>query len=158
MSIQIVEEARFFLYSVGIGAAVSILYDFLRILRRVISHKKFVVAIEDFIYWVITLFLMFFLLYDMSFGVLRWFSIAGAAIGMGIYKKIFGEHLVEFMSTILKRVLHLVTSLILGLLRPIFWLKKKLTSAVKLVKLALCKQKKTDAKLGDNYESQNLSE
>lgn len=156
MSIQIMEESRFFLHSMGIGVVVSVLYDLLRILRRVISHKKFVVAIEDFIYWVITLFLMFFLLYDMSLGVLRWFSIAGAAIGMGIYKKIFGEHLVEFMSAILKWVLHVVTSLILGLLRPFFWLKKKLTGTIKLVKLALCKRKKTDAKLGDNYESQDL--
>lgn len=156
MSIQIVEESGFFLYSMGIGVAISVLYDFIRILRRVISHKKFVVAIEDFIYWVITLFLMFFLLYDMNFGVLRWFSIAGAAIGMGIYKKIFGEHLVEFISTILKWVLHVVKCLILVLLKPFFWLKKKLTGNIKLVKLAICKHKNANAKLRENYESQDL--
>lgn len=155
MSIQIVEESRFFLYSMAVGVLVSVIYDVIRIFRRVIPHKKAAVAFEDFLFWVITLFLMFFLLYDMNYGVLRWFSIAGVTIGMGIYKKILGEHLVAFMSTILKRLLDVVTRLILAVLKPFFWIKKKLTGNIKLVKIALCKHKKCDDKVGNRYESKS---
>ena len=48
------------------------------------------------------------LLYHMNNGTLRWFAIFGLLVGMLFYKKIFGDFLVIFMSTILGRILHLV--------------------------------------------------
>ena len=156
MSIQIVEESRFFLYSMAIGVAISVLYDVFRIMRRVIRHNKMAVAIEDIIFWMITLFTIFLLLYDMSFGVLRWFSIAGVAIGMKIYKKILGEHLVEFMSTVLNWILDVVIHLILAVLKPFFWLKNKLTSKIKLVMITLCKHKECNGKVENCYDSQDI--
>ena len=98
MSAQILAEIRFFVSSVTIGVLESVIYDGVRILRRVIPHHKVMVALEDLLFWLVTLFLMFFCLYDMNDGVLRWFSVVGVLIGIRIYKKIFGEYLVEMVS------------------------------------------------------------
>ena len=150
MSIQIVEETRFFLYSVITGAFISLLYDVIRILRRVIAHNKTAVAFEDLLFWIVSIFILFFMLYDMSYGVLRWFSIAGATIGMTIYKKILGEHLVSFLSTILRWVLDVVISFISVLFRPLLKAKKKLTDKLKLVKIAVYKFAKKSNKAVEN--------
>jgi spore cortex biosynthesis protein YabQ len=156
MSIQIVQESGFFVYSMAIGVLLSVLYDLIRIWRRVIRHNKMAVALEDLLFWIVTLFLIFFLFYDRNDGVLRWFTVAGVLLGIGIYKKIFGEHLVEFMSTILKWVLNVVIRFILAILKPFLWLKKKLTHAIKLVKIKLYKHKKDNVQVGESYESKNL--
>lgn len=154
MSPQIVEESRFFLYSILTGAFIAGLYDLIRILRRVLKHNQFFVALEDFVFWLEALFILFLMLYDMNYGVLRWFSIAGATLGMIVYKKIFGEHLVEFMSTILNWALDVVIRLILAALKPFFFIKKKLTGNIKLVKIALCKRKINNRDIVENhYES-----
>ena len=154
MSAQILEETRFFLYSIMTGAWISVIYDIIRIFRRVVKHNKVLVALEDILFWVVSLVILFLLLYDMNYGVLRWFSVAGEILGMIIYKKILGEHLVDCMSTILKRILDVVTRLILLALKPFFAVKKKLTDALKFVKITLCKRNK---QTGDIVRKHNES-
>ncbi len=85
MSAQILAEIRFLLSSVTIGVLLSVIYDGVRIIRRVIPHHKGMVALEDLLFWLVTLFLMFFCLYDMNDGVFRWYSAAGVLIGIRIY-------------------------------------------------------------------------
>ena len=135
MSAQILAEIHFFVSSVTIGVLESVIYDGVRILRRVIPHHKVMVALEDLLFWLVTLFLMFFCLYDMNDGVLRWFSVVGVLIGIRIYKKIFGEYLVEMVSAVLNKALDIVKKVLLWLISPLILLKKKLTKLIDFVKL-----------------------
>lgn len=161
MSAQIVEEGRFLLYCFLAGICITVVYDGLRIFRRVKRHKAAWIAFEDLVFWIAAALFLFYVLYKTNNGVIRWFSIAGAGAGMLIYKFAIGEHLVEIMSTIIRQILDVVAKGARILLRParrLFnrvsgkWkkgkrkfkkqVKKKLTSQIKKVKITLCKRKK----------------
>ena len=156
MSAQILAEIRFFVSSVTIGVLESVIYDGVRILRRVIPHHKVMVALEDLLFWLVTLFLMFFCLYDMNDGVLRWFSVVGVLIGIRIYKKIFGEYLVEMVSAVLNKALDIVKKVLLWLISPLILLKKKLTKLIDLVKLDITGRISRYQDREKNYDSHNL--
>lgn len=156
MSAQIVHESRLFVGAIAIGAELTIFYDLFRIARRVVIHNGFFIAVEDLFYWIVTSVILFRWLYYMNDGVIRWFLIVGIYIGTKIYQKFLGEHIVCFMSTILKRTLDIVNSLILRIFRPFLWVKKKLTGNIKLVKITLCKHISNHAKVGRNHDSKDL--
>lgn len=170
MSGQIVSEGQFLFYCFLSGICITVAYDCLRIFRRVKRHGTFWVALEDLFFWFGAAIFLFYVLYETNNGVIRWFSIAGAAVGMLIYKYIIGEHLVEIMSTVIKRIQYVVAKLLKTVFRPVKrlfnrgftklkkgkikikkLLKKKLTGDIKKVKITLCKRKKPKNKRG-SYE------
>lgn len=170
MSADVINESIFWLYCFLTGIGITIVYDFLRILRRVVKHPYAVVALEDAFFWIFVSCVLFLLLYHMNNGTLRWFSVFGLLAGMVFYKKIFGDFLVIFMSTILKRILHLVVCLIkppLKLVKTAFFkgsrtfrvgalkVKNKLTGNIKEVKIVLCKHKNKEKR--DTDESDETS-
>ena len=169
MSGQIVSEGQFLLSCFIAGICITIAYDVLRIFRRVCRHNTFWVAIEDLIFWMGAAIFLFYVLYETNNGVIRWFSVVGAAIGMLVYKNLIGEHLVEIMSTLIRYIQDVVSGVIRTLFRPakrLFkrvsskWkkerrklkkqIKKKLTGNIKKVKITLCKHKIGE---NSNYES-----
>ena len=170
MSGQIVSEGRFLLYCFLSGICITVAYDFLRIFRRIKRHGTVLVAFEDIIFWFAAALFLFYMLYETNNGVIRWFSVVGAAVGMLIYKHTIGEHLVEIMSTIIRRIQDIVSRVFRVVFRPVKrlfnrvsskWkkqkrkirkqLKKKLTGNIKKVKITLCKRKKQKNKRG-SYE------
>ncbi len=170
MSIEIINESVFWLYCFLTGIAITIVYDFLRILRNVVKHPYMMVAMEDIFFWIFVSVVLFLLLYHMNNGTVRWFAVFGLFVGMLFYKKIFGDFLVIFMSTILGRILHLVVrtlSVPLKLVKTAFFkgfrgikrrlaeVKKKLTGDIKEVKIVLCKHK--NKKKRDTHESDKAS-
>ena len=167
MSGQIVSEGQFLFYCFLSGICITVAYDCLRIFRRVKRHGTFWIALEDLLFWFVAAIFLFYVLYETNNGVIRWFSIAGAAVGMLIYKYVIGEHLVEIMSTIIKQIQHLVLRAMRIMFRPVKrlfnrvltklkkekikikkQLKKKLTGNIKKVKITLCKRKKPKKQKG----------
>lgn len=159
MSADVVNESLFWLSCFVTGILITMLYDVLRILRRVIPHGGFLTSLEDSLFWVFVTILLFLLLYHMNNGTLRWFAVFGLFAGMWIYKKIFGNHIVDFMSTIISYILHLVVRACsvplklvksaflaaLGKVRPpALRLKKQLTGDIKKVKITLCKHNRPE--------------
>ena len=80
--------------------------------------------------------------YETNNGVIRWFSIAGAAVGMLIYKYVIGEHLVEIMSTIIKQIQHLVLRALRIMFRPVKRLFNRVLTKLKKEKIKIKKQLK----------------
>ena len=169
MSGQIVSEGQFLFSCFTAGICITIAYDVIRIFRRVCRHNTFWVAIEDLIFWMGAAIFLFYVLYETNNGVIRWFSVVGAGVGMLVYKNIIGEHLVEIMSTLIKYIQDVVSRIFGILFRPakrLFkrawgrwkkekrkWkkhIKKKLTGDIKKVKITLCKHKIGES---SNYES-----
>lgn len=170
MSVEIINESVFWCCCFLTGIAITIVYDLLRIARRVVRHPYLLVALEDVVFWIFVSGVLFLLLYHMNNGTVRWFAVFGLFVGMLFYKKIFGDFLVIFMSTILERILHLVVAVAsppLKLVKTTFFkgfrtmkgvlrrLKNKLTGNIKEVKIVLCKHKYK--KKRNTYESDEAS-
>ncbi len=107
MNQAITVELQFFLISILWGAILLLVYDGLRILRRVIKHDRFFIAVEDLIFWVLASLFIFAMMYKENNGIIRGFSVMGMAIGMVIYHYIISEIFVT-----------MITKLIHMLLRP----------------------------------------
>ena len=162
MSESIIRDNYFLLYSLILGVCVTILYDILRIFRRVIKHKDALVSIEDLLYWIVVAISVFYVMHTESNGTLRWFAVLGAAIGMGIYKKTLSTPFVNLTSKGLQIVLRFLGKICTVILKPfktatgkcskaaskagskgvraMRLTKKKLTRWVKTLKIVLCKQ------------------
>lgn len=162
MSPDIVLELYFLFHCFLMGILITALYDILRILRRIIPHNIAAVSLEDFFYWIACSLLIFAMLIRENNGVLRWFAVAGAMMGMLLYKKTLGYLLVKYVSLLLKKALHLVGKILRIIMKPLNmvkmrlkWarkkspkvlkmglrrVKKKLTDGKKLLKIILCKQ------------------
>ena len=161
MSSQIVEETLFLYHSVLLGVFVAVIYDIIRIFRRVVKHNRFFLSLEDILYWVFCAWEVFYLLYKESSGVLRWFAILGIALGMFLYLISISRFVVYFISKVVNKCLHIVGKAIGILLLPLkkaagkagavskktcrftrkirHFLKKKLTALRKMLKIILCK-------------------
>ena len=52
VSAAISEQAASLGVSILIGGALFLLYDILRIFRRIVPHGNFWIGMEDFVYWI----------------------------------------------------------------------------------------------------------
>lgn len=161
MSSQIVEETLFLYHSVLLGVFVAVVYDVVRIFRRVVSHNRFFLSLEDILYWVFCAWEVFYLLYKESSGVLRWFAILGIALGMFLYLISISRFVVHFVSMGINKFLLLISKIFGVLFKPFrkaagkvgavskktgrvtkrsgHFLKKKLTASGKVLKILLYK-------------------
>lgn len=162
MSQDIIREVTFFLHSVVVGIIITFVYDWFLILRRLIKHGTIWISIEDFIFWAACGIGVFYMLYRENNGVLRWFAVLGAMLGMICYKFIISKRFVHIMSTCIYKIMWFLFRIIQVMLKPIKWLifklrrffiflkkklkklqnfiKKKLTVCIKMLKMVLCKQ------------------
>lgn len=115
-------DTAFLLQAVGMGIGITFLYDWLRIFRRVLPHRQIVVSLEDLFFWIFCTMYVFWWMYRVSNGGMRWFAIAGALTGMGLYKKFISRLLVTYVSLLLKRVLEIIEKILRILLRPVRYL------------------------------------
>lgn len=124
MSLGIAGELQFFGLSLLRGILILLLYDLLRIFRRVVSHGTFAVAVEDICYWLITALLIFQLIYRENDGAIRGYAIAALVMGMVLYYFTLSKYLVNGISWVLKKILSF-------LLKPVHFLWKKVVQAGK---------------------------
>ncbi|MBQ9142083.1 MAG: spore cortex biosynthesis protein YabQ [Lachnospiraceae bacterium] len=122
-------DVIFLLQAFSVGVLITFAYDGLRILRRVVTHRQFMVSLEDFLFWVFCAVAVFLWMYRVSNGSLRWFAVAGALTGMLLYKKLFSELLVTYIAKLLKLILGILGKGMSFLLRPIRFAGHKMSDA-----------------------------
>ncbi len=105
MSATIIREWHFLLYSILTGVCFAYVYDNIRLLRRLIRHKSWLVNAEDFLFWVLCFFSSFYLLYYGNNGVIRFVAVLGAAIGMYLYGRTIGQLYVKGLYRLIMIVL-----------------------------------------------------
>lgn len=91
MSTTIIREWYFLLYSILTGFGFAYAYDNIRLFRHLYRHRRWLVDMEDILYWTVCFFISFSLLYYGNDGVIRFFAVLGAAIGMYLYSKTVGR-------------------------------------------------------------------
>ncbi len=127
MSETIMAELYFFLHAVLTGIVLSAVYDVFRIMRRVHTHKWFLIAVEDFLYWIGSALYISYVLMNDNNGIIRWFFILGILLGMVIYNVTISQHLVGILSKTINRLLYVVKKVLNILLKPVvfLWIKSK---------------------------------
>ncbi len=122
ISESIIGEAVVFGNAMLLGAGLMMLYDVIRIFRRIIPRGIIWVSIEDLCYWIVFGFSVFVLLYRETDGAIRGFIVGGIALGLILYYVIFSRWLMKWIT------------------RFIWFLKKQLKKAWKAVRIRLCKR------------------
>lgn len=112
------------------GAVITIVYDVLRIFRRVISHGNFLIGVEDFFFWIFTALWTFSVLYRENDGSLRMYTMLAMGAGMIVYHSTVSEPLVNFLGKVLKKILQVI-------LYPVKMLKINITISGKKLKKKL---------------------
>lgn len=72
-------------------------YDLLKICRYIIKHSNCMIGIEDLIYWSITGFFIFKILYSKNNGILRGYAIGAMFFGMLLYTNLISRNIVPII-------------------------------------------------------------
>ena len=92
-------EWKFFAIAVMWGIVLSIAYDALRILRRVIIHRKVaMLATEDILFWMICGFAMFHVIFMVNDGIIRSFALMAFVLGGAMYQYTVSYYIVKYLS------------------------------------------------------------
>lgn len=150
VSPAITQEGGLLLLSFGAGILLMLSYDILRIFRRIVSHGTFFLGLEDVIYWLACSLVVFAMLYRENDGLLRWFVLAGIALGMLAENHFLSPHIVRLSSRVIKKVLHVFGKIIKFVSKPMrvmagrgkkvcIFLKKQLKKIGKAIKIGVRK-------------------
>lgn len=85
-------EIRVFCYAILTGVLIVAVYLWIRVLRRLVAHRLWLINLEDACYWVGISVYTFVQIYHTSDGVLRWYiglGIAFGSIGMALLSAVF---------------------------------------------------------------------
>jgi len=85
MILSLEAQAGLFLLTILLGGALGLLYDCLRVLRYIVPHKRFWIQLEDALYWVLAIFLVFAVMLQANNGEIRFFTVLGMLGGLGLY-------------------------------------------------------------------------
>lgn len=117
---EMAQQTRVFLLCVGIGFVLGILYDVVRMLRKIFFTSRKALYVQDILYFVICTFCIFlFLLYANNGGV-RAFNFVGMALGWVIYYFTLGVLNVK----ITEKIVHLFHKIFKKFQKSIIFLKK----------------------------------
>lgn len=118
MTESIYLEARLFLAAFLLGIILIFIYDILRILRRIIIHNLFFIALEDFLFWCGAGLICFGLMFWMYQGRMRAFYFIGLFLGMALYHFNLSPVVVEPITKIIKKTGHFIKNIILFFVKP----------------------------------------
>ena len=119
MSREIVQELTFFTHSVLMGLAITFIYDWIRVFRKLFRHGTALMSAEDLLFWTACGIGVFYMLYRENDGTLRWFAVLGATIGMFFYKIVVRDAFADVMSTCLHKIMWFVFRLLQIVLKPL---------------------------------------
>ncbi|MFP3155913.1 spore cortex biosynthesis protein YabQ [Lachnospiraceae bacterium ZAX-1] len=127
ISENIIKEADILQISLLMGVVLVLVYDLLRVVRRIIPHGKWWIAVEDLLFWTGCAIAVFVMLFRENDGYLRGFSIGGIAIGMLLYSLILSRFVVKASVFLLEKILFI-------LVRPLVWTIRLLKPIMRFLK------------------------
>lgn len=141
------QEAVFLGTSILLGAVLFLVYDVLRIFRRMAAHGNFWIAVEDFLYWLLCTAAVFVLLYRENDGMVRGFAFGGILIGMLLYYVTLSRLLIKVNVFLLSKIGEVLGKIFGTVFGPSVKIGKKFTGFLikrlkkvwRAVKMGLCK-------------------
>ena len=123
ISAEILKEADVLLAAFLTGMLLLFAYDLLRIVRRLVPHKTWLIGAEDLIFWIGSALALFAMLYRENSGYIRGFVIGGVLVGMLFYNLVFSHLVVEGCVFLLEKILFVFS-------RPLVWKARLLKKPV----------------------------
>lgn len=142
-------EVQFFLTSILYGILLLVVYDCIRIIRRIVPHRGFFVAFEDIIFWLVASVVIFTMIYERNNGTIRGFAILGMLLGMVIYNQLLSKFVVKGITLIIKTILKVIKKGLSIILKPIAFLTNKLG---KVFGFTSKKVSKVNSKIGSKFK------
>ncbi len=141
---QIHLDTSLFLYSIALGFLFGLYYELFRLLRLCFFKHTFFIFWEDLIFFlpITGVFLLF--TFAFSDGVVRWFSVAGLAMGFVLYLNTLGK-IISFFSFQILRVIKAILRFLYSItVAPLLSVLKKVTNSLftKFKKRAIIRKKK----------------
>ncbi len=102
---EIENEIVIFFVAVKTGIYLTLVYDILRIFRRVVKHNEIIVGIQDLIFWIVGGLFIFSMLFENTSGIIRTFVLVGMIMGAYLFNATIGKYLVKYISHFLNIVL-----------------------------------------------------
>lgn len=101
-------ELQYMAVVVTTGIILAVLYDCIRIFRRLVSHGVFWMSVEDILFWMTAALVTFLVCFVEDAGNIRWFAVCGEILGAYMYNCTVGPILVKYVSFILSFPIKLV--------------------------------------------------
>lgn len=136
MADLIVFEVDLFGISILLGMIIGCFYDIFESIRNSTKHKTIFIAIEDFIFWIVTTYIVFYTFYRFNYGQLRSYVFMGIFIGLAIYKCTLSKLIIIVLTFIFK-----IISTTFGVLGK--WISVPIRNLCKNASKALKNTKKT---------------
>ena len=131
MSSNIVKEVLLLVHSCLPGVVLTIIYDGIIILRKLVRHSDIFISLEDLLFWIACAISVFYMLYEENNGILRWFAVAGAGVGMLLYKITLSTFVVSVSTKVLGFILHVISKILGIVIKPVVLIGKKLNKGRK---------------------------
>lgn len=110
--LDVSEQVITFLYSIAFGAALCLIYDILRGMRRAgIGRSKWAVFFADLLFWIASAWLVFCFMLVRTVGSVRSYVLLGLAVGAGLFNILLSNLVVGVIAVICSlflRVYHFV--------------------------------------------------
>ena len=91
----------------GLGAAYSVAYDILRILRYAIRHNNVARSAEDLLFFILMGFSAYIVFLNLADGNVRLYMIVGITAGMLAYRYTLSRIIVPFFGKLIKKLLRI---------------------------------------------------
>ena len=132
MEVSVSEQLYVFLAMSVCGACSGVVFDIFRVIRKTFSCSNLTTSLSDILFWLIISLGMFFALFSISGGEIRWHEAIGVVLGSIIYfltisrlfMTVFGAlmcFVVKIFLTILKIILTPLVFLYKMIKRPLYW-------------------------------------
>lgn len=102
--VTINEQVFLFLACVKTGIVMGVLYDLIRVLRRIIHHPNWLVQIEDLLYWIACGCFAFIMIFWRNYGQIRGFVFLGILIGAVLYFATISSIMINIITQVIKKV------------------------------------------------------
>jgi len=102
--VSLSSQTKNFLFSLGFGVLIGVLYDVLRVIRMSISQSKKALYITDFIFVFVSSVATFLFCLTVTDGQLRFYVLFGEALGFFIYYFSFGVIAVKFSARTVEKI------------------------------------------------------
>ncbi len=120
MRVMLGPTMDYFLWSVVGGVILAIVYDILRLSRRLINTADIIVNIEDILFIALSGGAAAYVAYAVNNGAFRIYSLLAMAIGFFIYRWLLGNRLIGalvFLFDLLGKAMHFLCRILLAPLR-----------------------------------------
>lgn len=112
-------QAILFITSVEIGVLMGVLFDLIRIFRKLLKHPNFLVQVEDMLYWIACGLMGFYRLYVCNYAEIRPYIFVGIVLGAVFYFATFSIIFMKIATAVINYIKFLVSKLIKWIIVPI---------------------------------------